>query len=82
MEVQPQWLTRLLLLASAAVPARMLAPPVPSARAMISTSSTLPLAWTAVLAAILAPTAPSSPRNNQRDTSVSYTHLDVYKRQV
>ena len=62
-EVLP-WLIRLLLLASAAALALMPAPLVLSALVTISTSSMLPLAWTAVLAATPAPTAPSSPRNN------------------
>ena len=58
------WHTRLLLLASAAALAPTLAPLVLSLRVTISTSSTLALAWTAVLAQIPAPTALSFPRTN------------------
>jgi hypothetical protein len=63
MEVLP-WLIRSLLLASAAALALMLAPSVLSALVTISTSSTPVPAWTAVLAATPAPTAPSFPRTN------------------
>jgi hypothetical protein len=58
------WHTRLLLHASAAALAPMLAPLVLSLRVTISSSSTLVLAWTAVLAQIPAPTAQSFPRTN------------------
>jgi hypothetical protein len=63
------WHTRLLLHASAAALAPMLAPLVLSLRVTISSSSTLVLAWTAVPAQIPAPTALSLPLNNQNSNT-------------
>ena len=58
------WLIRSVPLASAAALAQMLAPSALSLRVIPSSSSTLVLAWTAVLAQIPAPTAQSFPRTN------------------
>ena len=59
------WLIRSVLLVSAAALALMLAPWALSLRVMIVTSSMPVPAWTAVLAAIPAPTALSAPLNNR-----------------
>ena len=76
MEVLP-WLIRSLLLASAAALALIPAPSALSALVMTSMSSTQVPAWTAVLAATLAPTAPSSPRNNLKGIHKSTVSLGL-----
>ena len=69
------WLIRSVPLALAAALAQMLAPLALSLRAILSSSSTPVLAWTAVPAQIPAPTALSLPLNNQNSNIKNTGHF-------